>query len=212
MSEERLQKVLARAGISSRRSAEELILKGRVSVDGKIVRELGVRADSRHQRVEVDGRRIVAEPFVYLILNKPRGVMCTLSDPEGRETIADLIRGVGSRVVPVGRLDYHTSGALLLTNDGDFALKLQHPSGMVPKEYVAKVRGVLNEDSIERFSRSIEIDGRRTQPADVRLLRVEGDKTWLSITLHEGKNRQVRRLGEDAGFPVLRLSRLAQAG
>jgi 23S rRNA pseudouridine2605 synthase len=212
MPEERLQKVLARAGISSRRSAEELILKGRVSVDGKIVRELGVRADSRHQRIEVDGRRIVAEPFVYLILNKPRAVMCTLSDPEGRQTIADLIRGVGSRVVPVGRLDYHTSGALLLTNDGDFALKLQHPSGMVPKEYVAKVRGVLNEDSIERFSRSIEIDGRRTQPADVRLLRVEGDKTWLSITLHEGKNRQVRRLGEDAGFPVLRLSRLAQAG
>ena len=212
MSEERLQKLLARAGISSRRAAEELIVKGRVSVDGKIIRELGVRADARRQRVEVDGRRIVAEPLVYYILNKPRGVMCTLSDPEGRETIKDLIRGIGARVVPVGRLDYHTSGALLLTNDGEFALKLQHPRGMVPKEYVAKVRGVLNEESVARFAQSIEIDGRRTQPADVRILRLEGDKTWLSITLREGKNRQVRRLGDESGFPVLRLSRLSQAG
>lgn len=212
MAQERLQKLLARAGIASRRAAEELIVEGRVSVDGKIVRELGARADGRRQRVEVDGRKIVSESLVYLILNKPRGVMCTLSDPEGRKTIKELVRGAGARVVPVGRLDYHTSGALLLTNDGDFALELQHPRGKVPKEYVAKVRGVLDEKKLARFAESIEIDGRRTQPADVRLLRLEGDKTWISIILREGKNRQVRRLGDEAGHPVLRLSRLSHAG
>jgi 23S rRNA pseudouridine2605 synthase len=138
--------------------------------------------------------------------------VCTLSDPEARETIKDLLKNVGTRVVPVGRLDFHTSGALLLTNDGEFAMKLAHPSGKVPKEYVAKVRGVLNETTLERFAKSIEIDGRRTQPADVQILRVEGDKTWITITLREGKNRQVRRLGDEAGFPVLRLSRLSHAG
>ncbi len=212
MAQERLQKLLARAGIASRRAAEQLIVEGRVSVDGKVVRELGVRADGRRQRVEVDGRKIVSESLVYLILNKPRGVMCTLDDPEGRKTIKELVRNAGARVVPVGRLDYHTSGALLLTNDGDFALELQHPRGKVPKEYVAKVRGVLDESKLARFAESIEIDGRRTQPADVRLLRVEGDKTWISIILREGKNRQVRRLGDEAGHPVLRLSRLSHAG
>lgn len=212
MAQERLQKLLARAGIASRRAAEQLIVEGRVSVDGKVVRELGARADGRRQRVEVDGRKIVSESLVYLILNKPRGVMCTLDDPEGRKTIKELVRNAGARVVPVGRLDYHTSGALLLTNDGDFALELQHPRGKVPKEYVAKVRGVLDESKLARFAESIEIDGRRTQPADVRLLRVEGDKTWISIILREGKNRQVRRLGDEAGHPVLRLSRLSHAG
>jgi 23S rRNA pseudouridine2605 synthase len=138
--------------------------------------------------------------------------MCTLSDPEGRKTIAELLRGIGVRVVPVGRLDYHTSGALLCTNDGEFAGKLLHPRGGVPKDYVAKVRGVLDEEALERWRESIEIEGRATQPAEVRLLRVEGDKTWISIVLKEGRNRQVRRLGEATGNPVLRLARLAHAG
>ncbi len=212
MSEERLQKVLARAGVASRRAAEALILEGRVKIDGRVVRELGVKVDPRMTRVDVDGRRVVSEQLVYLMLHKPRAVMCTLSDPEGRQTVAELLRGAGSRVVPVGRLDYHTSGAILCTNDGDFAQRLGHPSGSVPKEYVAKVRGVADDAALERWKESIEIEGRATKPAEVRLLRVEGDKTWLMIVLREGRNRQVRRLGDATGFPVLRLARTAQAG
>ncbi|HET9959929.1 MAG TPA: pseudouridine synthase [Polyangiaceae bacterium] len=212
MAEERLQKVLARAGIASRRASEALITEGRVSVDGRIVRELGVRVNARASRIEVDGKRLVAEPLVYIVLHKPRGVMCTLSDPEGRPTVAELLRDVGVRVVPIGRLDFHTSGALLCTNDGDFAGKLLHPRGKVPKEYVAKVRGVVDERALERWRESILIDGRATQPADVHLMRVEGDKSWLSIVLKEGRNRQVRRLGEATGFEVLRLVRVAHAG
>lgn len=209
---ERLQKVLARAGIASRRKAEELIVAGRVRVDGRVVSELGVKVDARHSRVEVDGRRVVAEPPTYIVLHKPRGVMCTLSDPEGRRTVADLVRGVGTRVVPVGRLDYHTSGVLLMTNDGDFASGIAHPRKAVPKVYVAKVQGVVDAAALERFGQSIVIDGRPTQPAAVKLLRIEEGKSWLEITLREGKNRQVRRLGESVGFAVMRLARTAHAG
>lgn len=212
MSEERLQKVLARAGVASRRAAEELIREGRVKVDGRVVRELGLRVDARTARVEVDNRRVLAEPFVYVLLHKPRGVMCTLSDPEGRDTIAPFLRHVGVRVVPVGRLDFHTSGALLCTNDGQFASRLLHPRDGVAKEYVAKVRGVLDDKGLEGWRESIDIDGRATRPAHVAVLRVEGDKTWLSIVLREGRNRQVRRLGDATGFPVMRLARTAHAG
>src|SRR5690606_1633046 len=148
----------------------------------------------------------------YLVLNKPRGVVSTLSDPEGRTTVRDLLRDVGVRVVPVGRLDYHTSGALLFTNDGEFASRLQHPRGGVPKESVAKGRGVVDEAGLARLQQSITIEGRATRPAEVRILRVEDSKTWLAITLREGRNRKVRRLGEAAGYPVLRLSRTAHAG
>jgi 23S rRNA pseudouridine2605 synthase len=208
---ERLQKVLARAGIASRRAAEALIVAGRVRVDGRIVRELGVRVE-RRARVEVDGRRIVAEPLVYLVLHKPRGVVCTLKDPEGRPSIAEYLKDVGARVAPVGRLDFHTSGALLCTNDGEFASRLAHPRYHAQKEYVAKVRGVLDEAALARFRERIEIDGKATRPAEVALLRVEGDKTWIGVRLEEGRNRQVRRLGDHAGFPVLRLARVAHAG
>jgi 23S rRNA pseudouridine2605 synthase len=211
VSDERLQKVLARAGLASRRAAEEFIRDGRVRVDGRIVRELGTRVGPR-ARVEVDGVRVIAERLIYVILHKPRGVVSTLSDPEGRPTVAELLKGIGARVVPVGRLDYHTSGALLCTNDGEFAERLLHPKGKVPKEYVAKVRGIVDDAALERWRESIVIDGRATQPAEVRVLRFEGDKTWLSIVLHEGRNRQVRRLGETTGFLVMRLARLAHAG
>lgn len=211
MTEERLQKVLARAGLASRRAAEDMIREGRVRVDGRVVRELGTKVGPR-ARVEVDGERIVAEKFVYILLHKPRGVVSTLKDPQGRPTVSELVKDVGVRVVPVGRLDFHTSGALLLTNDGEFAERLMHPKGHVPKQYVAKVRGVLDEPALERWRQSIVIEGRATRPAEVSLLRVEGDKTWISIVLFEGRNRQVRRLGEATGFPVLRLARLAHAG
>lgn len=209
---ERLQKVLARAGIASRRAAEQIILAGRVRVDGKIVRELGTQVDERKSRVEVDGTKIVAEKLIYIVLHKPRGVVCTLSDPEGRPTIKELLKDAGARVVPVGRLDFHTSGALLCTNDGEFAQGLAHPKREVPKVYVVKVKGTVDDDALPRFSQSIEIEGRRTQPAQVKRLRYEGDKTWLEITLREGRNRQVRKLGEFTGFPVMRLARISHAG
>lgn len=212
MAAERLQKILARAGVASRRKAEELILAGRVRVDGQVVTELGTRADPRTSRVELDGKRLVAEPLVYGVLHKPRGMVSTLSDPEGRPTVRQLLARTGARVVPIGRLDYHTSGALLFTNDGDFAAKLAHPSTKAPKVYVAKVKGSLDERHLARWCESIEIDGRPTRPADVRVLRDEGDKTWIEITLREGRNRQVRRLGEHAGTPVMRLARISQAG
>ena len=212
MALERLQKLLARAGLTSRRKAEELIVRGRVSVDGRIVSELGVRADSRKSRIEVDGKRIFAEDLVYGVLHKPRGSVCTLKDPEGRPTIADLLRGVSGRVVPVGRLDFHTSGVLLFTNDGDFASTLQDAKTGVPKVYVAKVPGVVDDRTLARFQESIVIDGRPTRPAEARVLRHEGDKCWLEFTLKEGKNRQIRRLGEHAHSPILRLVRTEQAG
>lgn len=208
---ERLQKVLARAGIASRRAAERLITAGRVRVNGRVESELGVRV-TRKDRVELDGKRLVAEPLVYVVLHKPRGVVCTLSDPEGRPTVGEHLRGVGVRVVPVGRLDFHTSGALICTNDGELLERLAHPRHHAPKEYVAKVRGVVDEKGLERLADQIVIDGRPTRPAEVRLLRVEGDKTWLTVRLREGKNRQVRRLGEHAGLPVMRLARVSHAG
>jgi 23S rRNA pseudouridine2605 synthase len=209
---ERLQKVLAQAGLASRRAAEQIILAGRVRVDGKVVRELGTQVDPRKSRVEVDGNKIVAEKLIYIVLHKPRGVVCTLSDPEGRPTISELLKDAGARVVPVGRLDFHTSGALLCTNDGEFAQALAHPTKAVPKVYVAKVKGAVDDEALDRFSERIVIDGRPTQPAQVKRLRFEGDKTWLEITLREGRNRQVRRLGEATGFPVMRLARISHAG
>src|SRR6478735_8810917 len=212
MAEERLQKVLARAGIASRRAAEELITKGRVKVDGRVVDELGVRVDPRKAKVEVDGKRLMPEPLVYIVLHKPRGVMCTLSDPEGRPTVAELLKPVGVRVVPVGRLDFHTSGALLCTNDGEFANALAHPRSKAKKVYVAKVQGLVHDEQLANWRKSIEIDGRATAPAEVRRLRFEGDKTWLELTLREGRNRQVRRLGEATGSLVMRLARISHAG
>ncbi|MBN2195591.1 MAG: rRNA pseudouridine synthase [Polyangiaceae bacterium] len=212
MSCDRLQKILARAGVASRRGAEALIRDGRVAVAGRIVRELGVTVDSEREVVEVDGRRIEPEPLVYFVLHKPRGMVTTLRDPEGRPTVAAHVRAIGIRVVPVGRLDYHTSGVLLLTNDGELAAKLGHPRSRVEKEYLAKVRGPVAERELALWRRPIFIDGRWTQPAAVSLARTNGNKAWLSIVLHEGRNRQVRRLGEAAGQNVLRLVRVSFAG
>ena len=212
MAVERLQKVLARAGVASRRKSEGFIRAGRVRVDGRIVTELGSTVDVQRSRIEVDGRRVMAEPLVYLAWHKPRGVMSTLHDPEGRATVADYLRGLSVRVVPVGRLDFHTSGIMLLTNDGELASKLSHPSTQAPKEYVAKVRGAVDDAKLEGWSESIVIEGRATRPAEVRRLRQEGDKTWLSIVLREGRNRQIRRLGEVVGQQVTRLARVAYAG
>ena len=210
--QERLQKIIARAGLASRRAGEELILAGRVRVNGAIVTELGAKADMFADKVEVDGVRLVAEAPRYIVLHKPRNVVSTLADPEGRPTVADLLRDVGGRTYPVGRLDFATSGVLLATNDGDFANALLHPRGGVPKTYVLKVHGNMGEEDLIKWATGVQLDDGVTLPADARILRHEDDKTWLEVTLREGRNQQIRRMGEATGFPVMRLARLSFAG
>jgi 23S rRNA pseudouridine2605 synthase len=211
MSQERLQRVIARAGIASRRAAEQLIANGRVRVNGVLIKTMGTKV-SASDKVEVDGRRIVAQTSTYLVLNKPRGVVSTVRDPEGRTTVRDLLGSVSERIFPVGRLDYHTSGVLLLTNDGDFCDALLHPKRRVPKVYVVKVAGEMREMDLKRWADGVAIEGGTTAPADVHFLRHERGKTWLEVTLAEGKNQQIRRMGEATGFPVMRLSRTSFAG
>nr|MCU0687230.1 rRNA pseudouridine synthase [Polyangiaceae bacterium] len=210
--EERLQKILARAGVASRRAAEDLITAGRVRVNGRIVQELGTKADPRRDKVELDGRLVLAERPAYIVLHKPRLVVSTLSDPEGRPTVGEIVEGLGARLYPVGRLDFHTSGTLLLTNDGEFSHGLLHPREGVPKTYVAKVLGVPTEETLQRWRDGIELDDGPTAPCDVRFLREEAGKGWLEITLTEGRNQQIRRMGEACGHPVMRLARLSFAG
>lgn len=208
----RLQKVLARAGIASRRGAEVLIAAGRVRVDGRIVTEQGTKVDSHENLVEVDGQRIVRQPPVYVVLHKPRGVVTTLRDPEGRPSVRELFAEVAGRVYPIGRLDFATSGVLLATNDGDFAEALMHPRRAVPKTYVVKVHGVMEERELERWRRGVDLEDGKTLPAKVKLLRHEGDKTWMELTITEGRNQQVRRMGDATGFRVMRLARTSFAG
>lgn len=209
---QRLQKVLARAGVASRRHAEQLVREGRVRVGGKVVEAQGMLVDPEHDQIEVDGQPILAEPLAYVLFHKPRHVVSTMRDPSGRPSVADYMEGVGSRVVPVGRLDYMTSGVMLLTNDGAFARDLLHPSRGVLKEYLLEVKGHVDDAGLARFRESIEIDGRSTKSARVERLRIEGEETSLSIVLHEGKNRQIRRLAEHAGYPIVRLVRSRFAG
>jgi 23S rRNA pseudouridine2605 synthase len=209
---ERLQKILARAGLASRRHAEQLILSGRVRVNGVVVTELGSRADPAEDKVEVDGKRVVAESLVYLILHKPRGVVSTAFDPEGRPTVTSLVESVGARVYPVGRLDFQTSGALVLTNDGDFAAGLLHPKRKVPKDYLVKVEGEMEDKHLDGWRRGIALEDGLTLPADVNVARREPGLTWIEVTLYEGRNQQIRRMGEASGFPVQRLTRLSFAG
>lgn len=210
---ERLQKILAAAGVASRRAAEALIVEGRVRVNGKVVTELGSSADPRRDRIEVDGKRVVRESVQYFLLHKPRAMVSTMKDPEGRPAVGEIVQRIGVRVVPVGRLDFHTSGALLLTNDGELTDALLHPRRDVPKVYAAKVRGRLDVPELDALRNGVVLDdGVKTKPADVFVLREDGKTTWLQITLYEGKNRQIHRMGDAIGHPVLRLARLSFAG
>jgi 23S rRNA pseudouridine2605 synthase len=210
---ERLQKVLARAGVASRRASENLILAGRVRVNGRVVTELGTKVDPHKDRVEVDGRRLVAEKPVYYVVHKPREMVTTLDDPEGRATIADLLKEIPERVVPVGRLDYHTSGALLVTNDGDMVDALLRPRSGVPKVYAAKLQGHLDVEELDALRNGVVLDdGYKTKPAEVFVLREERNNTWVHITLTEGKNRQIHRMGDAIGHRVMRLARQSFAG
>ncbi len=210
---ERLQKVLARAGVASRRASEELILAGRVRVNGRIVTELGTKVDPHKDRVEVDGKRLVAEKPVYYVVNKPREMVTTLDDPEGRATLGELLRRIPERVVPVGRLDYHTSGALLCTNDGDMVDALLRPRSGVPKIYAVKFQGHLDVEELDALRNGVVLDdGYRTNPAEAFVLREERNHTWVQLTLTEGKNRQIHRMGDAIGHRVMRLSRQSFAG
>jgi 23S rRNA pseudouridine2605 synthase len=207
----RLQKVLAQAGIASRRACEALISEGRVEVNSEIVFEQGRRVDPERDVIRVDGARIPPpRRHRYLALNKPRGVVSTMDDPEGRRTLADLLseRGNTERLFHVGRLDTDTEGLLILTNDGDFAHRLAHPSYEVPKTYIAEVAGVVSEQILRRLRRGITLEDGPVRPTSVKIVSTARDKTLLKITLQEGRNRVVRRTMEAVGHPVRGLSRI----
>ena len=212
MGVERLQKILSQAGIASRRASEQLMLDGRVTVNGTTIRELGTKADPTRDDIRVDGRRVkVVEHYRYLLLNKPRGYVTTRSDPQRRPTVIDLLRGVREYVYPVGRLDFDSEGLLLLTNDGDLAAWLTHPSHGVARVYEARVLGVPDAHDLDRLSCGFALDGQRTRPAEVKLLplRREAHEATIAITIREGRNRQVRKMCEAIGHPVNRLQRVA---
>jgi 23S rRNA pseudouridine2605 synthase len=212
--QERLQKILSAAGVASRRLSESLIQQGRVSVNGTVVTELGTKADPARDDVRVDGRRVRVESRRrYILLNKPRGYVTTRSDPQGRRTVMDLLTGVREYVYPVGRLDYDSEGLLLLTNDGELAARLMHPSHDVERVYEARVRGVPDARAVDRLARGITLDGRRTAPARVgrpepRTSATGVSQAMIEIALHEGRKHQVRRMFEAVGHPVVRLRRI----
>lgn len=209
---ERLPKVLARAGVASRREAERLICAGRVAVDGVVVTELGTKVDPEHQRVTLDGRLLApAPPGIYWLLHKPPGYLTTLRDPRGRATILDLLpRGV--HVFPVGRLDADSEGLLLLTNDGALAHRLAHPSSQVPKEYHVLVNQPVDRALLHRLRRGVALDDGSIASAEVGVLRVAPEGTWLRFVLREGRKRQIRRMAAALGLGVLRLRRVRLDG
>jgi len=212
----RLQKILSTAGVSSRRAGEGLITSGRVSVNGTIVTQLGTRADPEQDDIRLDGRRIKPPSRRrYILLNKPRGYITSRSDPQQRPTVIDLLakHGVREYVYPVGRLDYESEGLLILTSDGELAAQLTHPAHEVPREYEVRVRGVPDRHALARLASGVVIDGRRTAPAEARLVRPlhpreGGPQALVSLTIHEGRNRQVRKMCEAVGHPVVRLRRV----
>jgi len=208
MSEERLQKILAHAGIASRRKAEQLILEGRVTVNGAVVTELGTKAEVDRDHIKVDGKRIHApEHPVYLAMNKPRDCVTTVSDPEGRRTVMDLLKGVKARVYPVGRLDYHSEGLLLFTNDGEFAKRITSAGTHVVKTYLVKVNGPLTKEQEEAFRKGIPLTGRRTAPAGLKLTQ-RADNPWYEVRLTEGRQNQIRLMFKHFGRLVEKLRRV----
>jgi 23S rRNA pseudouridine2605 synthase len=206
--EQRLQKIIAEMGIASRRKAEELILEGRVTVNGQTA-SIGMKADLSKDHIKLDGKLLFrAEKKVYYIFNKPRGVVTSMSDPEGRPTVHDFTRGISQRVFPVGRLDFDSEGMLLLTNDGDFAHAVLHPSKKISKTYLVKIKGVLEEENIEKLRSGIRLDRMVTAPAKVKRVRKSENNSWIEMVITEGKKRQIRRMLERVGHPVIRLMRI----
>lgn len=204
---ERLQKVIANYGYTSRRKAEELILKGKVRVNGNVVRELGIKVEPS-DTIEVEGTVLENTEKVYFLLNKPRGVITSVSDDKNRKTVVDLIH-TNKRIYPVGRLDYDTTGALLLTNDGELANKLMHPKNNIDKVYVAKVKGLIGKKELIKLANGVYLDGIKTSKGKARILKYDkkADTSIVELTIHEGKNHQVKRMFEAIGYNVLKLKR-----
>lgn len=213
--EKRLQKILSEVGITSRRKAEELISEGRVIVNGKVA-VIGTKADISRDYIKVDGKLITGPEKetrkVYIMINKPKGVVTTLSDPEGRPTVKDFLKGVKYRIFPVGRLDYDSEGLLLLTNDGDFANAVLHPSQHISKTYLVKIKGIIGDRAIEKLKHGVRLEEGITFPAQVKRVRPSEKNSWIEITIYEGKKRQVRRMLECVGHPVIALRRVGING
>jgi 23S rRNA pseudouridine2605 synthase len=208
MPEERLQKILSQAGVASRRQSEQYIVEGRVSVNGKTVTELGSKADLQVDHIKVDGRLLHApKRLLYIVLYKPNSTVTTVSDPQGRPTVMQLLKGVKERVYPVGRLDYHSEGLLLLTNDGDMANAIMSAATHLPKTYVVKANGTLTEEQQEVFRRGVPLSGKRTMPAELRLLR-EAENPWYEVVLNQGRNQQIRLMFKHFGLLVEKLRRV----
>jgi len=205
---ERLQKVIAHAGVASRRKAEEMILEGKVKVNGKVVKELGVKV-SNSDTVEVGGIPLEKEQPVYFLFYKPRGIISSVTDDKGRKTVTDYFPEIKERIYPVGRLDYDTSGILLLTNDGEFANLLMHPRNEIEKEYIAKVKGIPLRENLKALEKGILLEDGKTAPARTKVISFDKKKgtSIVQLTIHEGKNRQVRRMFEAIGNPVVKLRR-----
>lgn len=205
---ERLQKVIAHAGIASRRKAEQLILEGKVKVNGKVVTELGVKVSSADQ-IEVNGVEIEKESPVYYMFYKPRGVISSVKDERGRKVVTDYFDQIEERIYPIGRLDYDTSGLLLLTNDGEFAHLLMHPKNEVEKVYIAKTKGIPTKESLRALEKGVMLEDGKTAPAKVKMLSLDKKRQTaiVELTIHEGRNRQVRRMLEKIGCPVMKLKR-----
>ena len=212
---ERLQKIIAHAGFASRREAESMIREGRVTVNGRVVTELGSKADPARDHIKVDGKLITRpETHRYILLYKPREVMTTLDDPQGRRTVIDLIKGVRERIYPVGRLDYHSEGLILLTNHGELAHQLTHPQHGWVKTYHVKVRGVPEQRLIEKLERGITIEGKRTLPCEIQQMKTTGrgddeGNSWYEVKLREGRTQQIRKMFQAMGHPVSKLRRVA---
>jgi len=207
---ERLQKVMSQAGIASRRESEKIIQSGRVTVNGKVVTELGTKVMPGNDKIMVDGKRIEGQKFVYILLNKPKAVLTTLNDPQDRKTVASLVSDIEQRIYPVGRLDYNTEGLLLLTNDGALTHSLIHPSKKINKTYIAKVSGEPLQEKIDLLRVGIELEDGKTAPAIIDFMEYDREKdlTSLKVTIHEGKNRQIRRMFEAIGADVKQLKRI----
>lgn len=206
----RLQKFLAYAGIASRRQAEEIIKAGRVKVNGTTLKELGTKVEIGKDSVSLDDQVVeIKNEYQYILLHKPKEVVTTLKDPQNRTIVTDLLKGIKTRVYPVGRLDYFTEGLLLLTNDGELAYRLTHPKYKVPKTYLVYVKGPLKKEAITQLEKGVELEDGPTQPAKVRVREQKETISSLEITIWEGRNRQVRRMCEKVGYPVVYLKRLS---
>ncbi len=206
----RLQKYLADAGIASRRKCEELISSGKVKVNDEVITELGKKVDPHKDIVTFEGKKVsTTEKYVYIMLHKPEEYVTTVQDQFNRPTVMDLLTSVKERIYPIGRLDYDTSGLLLVSNDGDLAFRLTHPSHNIDKTYIAKVKGTPNEEELEAFRRGLSIEEYVTAPAEIEIIKQEGTQSSLKIIIHEGKNRQVRKMCSAIGHPVVSLKRVS---